>query len=157
MKRWKWLTIGAVCVALTALITAKEFGISREAARSPAGPEALQTRIEAFYAERLPSVIVFHIEPSQYCCDGTRIMYEEMRSDAETLVSLLEGVCPSLFIDVNALASEDRPALMSLLERYSLKDFNSAIVVDADGEFLASFGPMYMVSQVVDYARKVTG
>lgn len=152
MKKWQIAVMVAIGISFVTFIGAKDIHHARQAAAS-ATPFALQEQLDQLFAPSEPSILVFYTEPEEFCCEGTRVLYEEIRIDSEDLIILLEKHHPCLFIDVNSLISDDRTALFSTLARYSVKALNSVVVVGEDGRKLKEFAPLYDLSGIIAYMR----
>ena len=150
MTKWRIAALVAVGISFFTFIVIKEI-----AGRHPieTEPAMLQAQLDQLYASDKPSVLVFHAEPTEFCCEGTRLAYQEMRSSAETLLALVENDNPCVFIEVNALISDDRDVLFSALERHSVEVLNSALVIGADGSKLREFSAPYDPSEIAAYVR----
>ena len=149
MKRWKVVALVAAGMFTIALVIIKETGVPGSDSAQPHMP-TLEEKISGIVESAEPSVLVFYAEPADFCCEGTRVFYEDMRRNAKNLVAVLEGAHPSLFVDVNSLLAEDRETFISTVKRYSVQDMNSAVVIGADGskikEYYAPFDPAAIIA-----------
>ena len=151
MKRWRVVALVAAALFMIALVIIKEARIPGSDSAQPGIP-TLEETISGIVESAEPSVLVFYAEPADFCCEGTRVFYEDMRRNVQDLVAALEGAHPYLFVDVNSLLAEDRETFISTVKQYSVQDMNSAVVIGADGskikEYHAPFDPAAIVTYV---------
>ena len=153
MKRWRIVVLAVVVVLAITLVVFKEV---RGSVTDDAGPVTLtlEDRISVVAESAEPFVLVFHAEPASFCCEDTRLYYEDMRESSRYLVDVLEGVCPCLFIEVNSLSGVDREVFISIVKRYSIQDMNSAVVVGTEGSKVTEFHAPFYPSTILAYMQK---
>jgi hypothetical protein len=152
MTKWRIVVLAAVSISFIAFIAIKEIAGQRPGETQST---SLQTQLDRLYDSTEPFLLIFHAEPAEMCCEGTRIAYEEMRNNAETLLALAGDDTSCLYVDVNSLISDDRKALFSALERHSVDILNSALVIGGGGATLKEFSAPYNPADIVAFVQNL--
>ncbi len=150
MQRWRVVILVTVGVLVVSFVTYKE--VRRSAGETvPAEVSELDRQILDARESSEPYVLVFYAEPSDFCCEGTRIYYEDIRKNTEDLVAALDGAYAYVFFDLNTLAEEDRKTCFEMLHRYSIRGMSIAAVVGRDGSKIEEFHAPYDPPAIVAY------
>ena len=153
MKTWRIVVLIIVAVVTIGLGILKENRIGGDERTEP-GTLSLGDRISAMEESAEPFVLIFYTEPGDFCCEGTRIFYEDMRRSAQEVVTALEGKHPCLFVDVNLLSGEDRDDFLAIVKRYSVDDANSAVVVGSEGSKIKEYYAPFDSPEIVAYLQE---
>ena len=154
-KHWKIIIAAVVIIGVAGIIGYKEWNLGSIPKENEQA--TLQDRINDLRGRKQLSVVAFYVEPTSFCCEGTRLQYVDLKQSTMDLMDQINELCPYLFVEVNYLTSPEIKTLHSFLKKYPNSGFNSILVFDAKGTLLKEFDSSEHHGKIVDYIREVRG